>query len=679
MSHEVMLEKEELTWIHELTKFPAAKPLVQHFSAFESILKVGGQKGIEPPIDQASTWRRMFCWELQRSDTPFGISSPTGKLPKCIAICNLSGHHSFYYSDSYNLGKVLCMSAQRLQSHITSGAMAVFDKAEELGASVLVCFCLPFQVGLERCYWEARTIRKTAKGVVKDGEMSFAISDREARVVSCTLASEHWPSEMFVELIKKLLSVVSPVCLDFTENSSTGMSQEKLEVALQILKNDRKKMMDQHKRELEEVKETSDAELLEQKSLVVLAEENANKRISQVISARNANESTLNKDIAKLKSDNSELLAKNALLNERIGELQPRLAGMKLEHETELSKASARQKTLQAQVSQLQSSHAKQVAEHSRQQQALKKSHQSAMDDKDAEINDLKRQVAAANSAASAVSAGAKQAHEISRRLEDTVKSLKLSYKVCLILLTSSSRRHKESITSLKTSSSEKHDNLTALIESLQKQLAVKDEESEKAKGSPKVEDKTTETECTPHEEQKPDDKLEMEHKKEMEAKDREIAEIKKHAELLENKVKEAEADVRKLKTTTAAVQPHGSNGKKKGQRSPDDSQSTALPANGPHQHLNISQNTAVFMGQPQQTLPHQQAFPQGNFVMDPALEGMVSQLHSALNCITAMARSSSSHKRAADVANGKLEALTAQGYYEPAYMPQQQFYTNGY
>eukprot|EP00966_Prymnesium_polylepis_P148096 3421271-Prymnesium_polylepis.1 len=75
------VDQDEVEWIQELTRFPAAKPLVQHFSAFESIVKSGGQKGVEPPIDQASTWRRMFCWELQRSDTPFGIASSTGKLP----------------------------------------------------------------------------------------------------------------------------------------------------------------------------------------------------------------------------------------------------------------------------------------------------------------------------------------------------------------------------------------------------------------------------------------------------------------------------------------------------------------------------------------------------------------------------------------------------------------------
>eukprot|EP00966_Prymnesium_polylepis_P326371 7382278-Prymnesium_polylepis.1 len=128
------------------------------------------------------------------------------------------------------------------------------------------------------------------------------------------------------------------------------------------------------------------------------------------------------------------------------------------------------------------------------------------------------------------------------------------------------------------------------------------------------------------------------------------ISEMQKRTTMLEGKLKESDAEVRKLKAaTTVAQQP---NGKKKGQRTGDDSGSNGVHHNGGQQQLNISQNTAVFMGQPPHPHPHHQAFPQGQFVVDPALEGMVSQLHSALNCITAMARSSSTHKRAAEVAH---------------------------
>jgi hypothetical protein len=677
-----IVDEDEIKWINELTKFPAAKPLIQHFSAFESIVKSGGQKGVEPPIDQASTWRRMFCWELQRSDNPFGIASPTGKLPKCIAICNLSGHHSFYYSDSYNLGKILCIAAQRIQTHVINGVIEVFNKAEEIGASVLVCFCLPFQVGLERCYWEARTIRKTSKGVVKDGEMCFTISDQQARVVSCTLASEHWPDEMFIELVKKMMNVVSPVCLDFTEETEKGMTMDKLEVAVKILKTDRKKMMDDHKREIQEIEETAQAELEEQKTLVLRADEEANKRVAQVISARNANEATLNKEIATLKEEKADLLSKNATLHERMRELMPRLAGMKLEHDTELSKASARQKALQAQVSQMQSSHAKQVAEHSKQQQALKKSHDDAIEARNAKIQELKRQLIVANNTAAAVNAGAKEAHEMSKKLEIQLKQMSFASRVCLSVVTESGRRRAKRIETLHQSDENEKSTMKEKIAAMQKEIDSKDAEIKKLSAVVETASKETETDASicaePIPEEKPS-KEELDLKRDAQQKEHLISEMRKKTAFLESKLKESDAEVKKLKEASAiAQQPPG---KKKAQKGGDDSHTNGVQHSGGHQQqLNISQNTAVFMGQPPHTLPHQQAFPQGQFIVDPALEGMVSQVHSALNCITAMARASSTHKRAAEVAHGKLEAISSQGYYDPAYsIPQQPYYTNGY
>tara|TARA_B110000858_G_scaffold194724_1_gene249676 strand:- start:2427 stop:4400 length:1974 start_codon:yes stop_codon:yes gene_type:complete len=650
-----IVDQDEVEWIQELTRFPAAKPLVQHASAFESIVKSGGQKGIEPPIDQASTWRRMFCWELQRSDAPFGIASSTGKLPKCIAICNLSGHHSFYYSDSFNLGKILCIAAQRVQSHVIEGVMSVFRKAQETGASVLVCFCLPFQVGIERCYWEARTIRKTSKGVVKDGEMCFTINDIDARVVSCTLASEHWPDQMFKELVKKMLRMVSPVSLDFSKSTDTEMSLEKLQVAVRILKTDRKHIMELHKRELELTKESAKAKLEEQTLRASLADDEASKRVAEVVSARDASEATLNKEMYQLQKDNAALLAKNATLQERMHELLPRLSGMKLERETELSKATARQKALQAQVSQMQSSHAKQVAEHSKHQQTLKKSHQTAIESSEAQIKDLKRQLNVATTTAAAVGAGAKEAHEAIKRMEGTAARTTLSTRVCVALLLDRAGKRAKRILSLEQSVAKEKELADARVDAVQKEVASRDAQIEKLSEVAATESKETEM-------------------REMNEKTHLISEMQKRTTMLEGKLEESDAEVLKLKAaTTVAQQP---NAKK---RTGDDSRSNGVHHNGGQQQLNISQNTAVFMGQPPHTHPHHQAFPQGQFVVDPALEGMVSQLHSALNCITAMARSSSTHKRAAEVAHGKLDALSSQAYYEPAYCaPSQQFYPNG-
>eukprot|EP00966_Prymnesium_polylepis_P048331 1119581-Prymnesium_polylepis.1 len=123
---------------------------------------------------------------------------------------------------------------------------------------------------------------------------------------------------MFKELVKKMLRMVSPVSLDFSKSTDTEMSLEKLQVAVRILKTDRKHIMELHKRELELTKESAKAKLEEQTLRASLADDEASKRVAEVVSARDASEATLNKEMYQLQKDNAALLAKNATLQERM-------------------------------------------------------------------------------------------------------------------------------------------------------------------------------------------------------------------------------------------------------------------------------------------------------------------------------------------------------------------------
>lgn len=673
----------EALWVEELTQMPAAKPLVQHFSAFEAIVRSGGQKGVEPPIDQASTWRRMFCWEYSKSDNPFGISGSSGTLPKCVAICNLSGQHTFYYSNTYNLGKILCLTPIETQPRVIRGVSKLFDKAEEMGASVLVCFCLPFQTGLERCYWEARTIRKTAKGVVKDGEMSFCISDREPRVVSCTLASEHWPAEMFEELNRKFMNVASPVCLDKTEKEDRSLTPEKMSVAIQILKMDRKKLIEHNAMELEMTNNLHRAEIEKLTLQINEADQKADKRVSGVISSCKASEETAKQNLAAEKENNMNLMKKVSSLNEELSKVRSQMAEMLLENEEQSTKAAARQKTMQAQLSQMTSSHAKQVADHSRLMKQLTKDHQKEIQNRDTTISDLQKQLSSAKSASSAVSAGAKEAFEMKKKLELQLKDAKIRARVMRGVVHLISNRAVDREFTMKRfgfatetslikelqavecivneirDSSKKHMDELA---SLKMQLTEKNSEMEMLKQSASSKDDSVEDV----------EKVTEKHKREMDSKNHLVSELQKRTAVLESKLKESDAEIRRLKSQSQqnghALAPPPQGPKKKGAKT-DEHQA------GSNQQLNIHQNTAVFMNQP----PHQQAFPQGPYSVDPALEGMISQLHSALNCVTAMARSSSTHKRNAEIAQGKVDAFYG-GYYDPSCTaPQPQFYGNGY
>ena len=52
-----------------------------------------------------------------------------------------------------------------------------------------------------------------------------------------------------------------------------------------------------------------------------------------------------------------------------------------------------------------------------------------------------------------------------------------------------------------------------------------------------------------------------------------------------------------------------------------------------------------------------------GTFPVDPALEAMISQMHSALATITATARASGGHRKALEAAHSKLEVYQSWGY----------------
>ena len=144
---------EEETWIRNVSCLPRGRLLIDHLAAFNATIASGGVKGIESPIEQTATMRRIFCHDYFGGNAPLGITcKPDGKLPKCIGIMNLSGKHCIYYSESYTLAKAVCFSSQEVQQHIICSLNMVLAKADELGASVIFCFCLPFQAGLARSH-----------------------------------------------------------------------------------------------------------------------------------------------------------------------------------------------------------------------------------------------------------------------------------------------------------------------------------------------------------------------------------------------------------------------------------------------------------------------------------------------------------------------------------------------
>lgn len=678
---------------------------MDHLAAFDVTIACGGVKGIEPPSEQTGTWRRIFCHDYFKHNVPLGIpANESGKLPKCIGILNLSGKHCIYYTDSYTLCKVVCLSCQQMQPKIIAGINAVIEKAEEMNAGILFCFCLPFQAGLERAHWDVRTIRKTAKGAVKDGELCFSSGDGEPRTVPCTKTLENWPEPVMEELVRKLTNTATPVCLDREddEGHEVRMAPEAMEAMIEMLKSNRRKMMDDHSHEMKTLKQKHNVELTNALGRAEEAEQDASIRISKVAHASKTAEEVMQKKLEHTEAHTATLREQLLTQQNLALEAKASLAGYKLEKEQEIKGYVARQKTLEAQVSKLKSDQARQTTEQARALKEREKQHEDAIAKLNAKVAELNSNIKATTSASRAVQASSKQAHsEVASLRKDlqghlcTVSTLSLKTRVMRGLL---------AIAAMRVQAERNDTQATQTLLSAQ-DIAMKDAErrfkalqSESDSTIKSLRDSLAESDNRPppqqaapvHDASEVEKEL-QETKRELGRKEHLLKEMEKRTRSLEKQLNDSDAEVRKLKdqdtearrlavsTPSPAPTPNKDDTTgRRGKGNRRDMQVSPVPdevvRSFAHSTVNVSQNTAVFMSHPPP--PHQQAFPNGQFVVDPHLENTISQLHTALNCITAMARSSSANSKQAELTQAKLDALSCFGiaaqpaYYDPSVYP---------
>jgi len=679
---QVPSEEEEKLWVKNACRLPRARMLMDHLAAFDATITCGGVKGIEPPIEQTATWRRTFCYDYFNGNAPLGITcNPEGKLPKCIGIMNLSGKHCIYHSESYTLAKVVCLSSQEVQQHIIPSLTAVLEKADKLGASVLFCFCLPFQAGLERVHWDIRTIRKTAKGAVKDGELCFSSGDGEPRTVPSTKTLEYWPDTVMRELVRKLKSCATPICLDRVESDELDvrMTPEGMKTMIEMLKSDRRKMMESHKQEVEDLKQRHSVELSNANGRAEEAEQEAAVRIAKVAHARKTTEDTMKKKTEHLETQ-VNTLREQLLMQQNVAlGAKASLVGHKLEQEQEIKKSTARQKTLEAQVNKFRNEMAKQTTEQARARKNQARLHEEQLTALNGKVVELQSNIKTLNSASLAVQASSKEAHSdlakmqanvriTERNMELSLEAYKKEKRVMrgmlavaglrMVKALDEARSNKNTLSAQDTVIADLNTNLETANACATTEITLLREALGEIEASPVLPSPP------------PDGKELTEAKREICRKEHLIKEMEKRTRSLEKRLTESDAEIRKLNsksTTQSAKEETTKRGSKKGSNGQTAQEDT--DKNCGHSMVNSSQNTAVFMAQPPS---HQQAFPTGQYTMDPALENTISQLHSALNCITAMARSSGANSKKVEMTQAKLDALLQigiapqPGYYDP-------------
>jgi chromosome segregation ATPase len=614
-------------------------------------------------------------WHYEKCDTPLGLPLIAGKLPKCIAICNLSGTMGFFHSESVNLARIVCLAPDEVQPRVRLGIQHVLDKAAELDASVLVCFCSPFQTGVDRAHWELRTVRKLRNGGVKDGECCFAISDQESKTVPCTRAEEPWPEQMFVRLLKRFDSVCRAVSIDpVSGDDVNNLSRDALESMLQVLKTGRQRMIEDTRKEKQEMTEKWAHEKTELEQRCAEAESNADARVAKVIEAGKRAEQAVTESHDALKEHNNTMMLQLATSRKEATEVKAALSALKLERENEIKLQKQREELREKETSSTITKHMRQASSIAQEKKAIEKKRADETRELSQKLAAAQKQVESLKKAAALVSASADEARREVSDLKEHVKQQELDLeeskqrassleevnselteavaelKTRLQFFSSATERSADTITQSKAELSE----TAGVVNDLRQRIEDKDAEIAKAQ---EEHDMKTKELCDSHHAEI--DKIKAEArptKDELAAVDRKRKEVKRELEQKDHLIQEQDKRCRSLDCRLRESDEKLRNAHSKLRQFEDARKHAAQrpePPKGP----------PPIHPQMQQQMQQQMQFTPAS---DPMFECSVTQLYATMNTIVHMARSAANNSRAADCANAKLEALLHTPYVAP-------------
>ena len=247
-------------WLLGLERTPAGKTVIEYLSHMEAATRAveSGMGGVECPQDQAVMFRRVLVAALQRKAGPFGLPSP---LPKIIAIVSFAGRKMLLTTDNPLLLQLLVHTADN-----PSGTASTQDAVKTILSfqksqpeyTILVTYALPFQVEMTQLYWEVRTLLRTPKGHVEDGQLVFNIRDHRVRTTGHTAAQESSASASFIAgQIEAFAQNMHAVDLDAGTTQEDDLvgglfspQVDKLQQMVCMLQHDRKRLLHDHREAL---------------------------------------------------------------------------------------------------------------------------------------------------------------------------------------------------------------------------------------------------------------------------------------------------------------------------------------------------------------------------------------------------------------------------------------------
>ena len=291
-------EEADARWMAGLTQSHTGKKLCDYLGHLTSVLE-DGNLGVECPVDQACSFRRVLVRGLERSQSPFGLPK---KLPNFIAMVQLCGERMLLTTQRNQLFQLLshAPSGSRANSNAINAMVQMIKyRDEHPECTLLLTYSVPFQVDLAHMWWDVRTLRRDPQTLkVVDGEMAYQVGQAKCRSVGCTSALESETSTAMLEKETKAFEEhVSAVDLDMellppSDVSSTGETNKKVEALERVLASltqERKKMIASHRTEIGELTKAK-----------ALADSAANEAAKLAYEAERESEESLNREVNRL-------------------------------------------------------------------------------------------------------------------------------------------------------------------------------------------------------------------------------------------------------------------------------------------------------------------------------------------------------------------------------------------
>ena len=284
------MNMEDVDWLAWLRASEAGAILQEHFACMQ--LRNDAQS-YEGAAEDCCTWRRTFVKILNnalvRGKAPDFLpkrNASERRLPRYIAIVNLSGKKMLLYSEHSCLFRALTRHSHKANSESIFRTHTLFrEYLADPRRSVVVCYSLPWQAGYGQYYWDAFSIEVQEQAIekclaekneiyraVKDRALSWSCFTKSYFVAEPTLAlnggeelsdlecSKYAHVHIGSKLIKAFESQFQGFCLDANPDDTTykpirsAESQSGSDSHAQILNEKLKTELRKERKEKEELK-----------------------------------------------------------------------------------------------------------------------------------------------------------------------------------------------------------------------------------------------------------------------------------------------------------------------------------------------------------------------------------------------------------------------------------------